>query len=1307
MSAEPMDQLSPLQKAALAIKELRTRLNALEAARDEAIAIVGMDCRFPGADGWSAYWQLLAAGRDAISEVPPQRWDLAQYFDANANAPGKINTRHGGFLDRVDGFDAAFFGISPQEAEYMDPQQRLLLQLAWHALEDAGQPPAALRGSRTGVFVGITQNDYGMMQLAGPVQDIQAYTGTGNGFCFAAGRLAYALGAQGPTWAVDTACSSSLVALHQACQSLRSGECELALVAGVQLNLAPQMQVFLAKTQSFSPQGRCRSFDESANGFVLGEGIGVVVLRRLSVAQARRDAVRAVIRASAVNHGGPAGGLTVPNEAAQEALLREALARARLAPDDIDFIEAHGSATELGDPIEVGALRAVFAGRAADKPLLLGAVKTNFGHLSAAAGIAGLIKLVLMLEQERIAPNLHFEQPSSRIPWQGFAVRVPTAVEPWPRGQRPRRAGVSSFGLSGTNAHVVLEEAPLTVEPEATVAERPAHLLALSARSPGALRALAQAYLRLPPDIPLADLCYSANSGRSHFAQRLVLQVATPEQLRQGLSDFLAGTAPEGLGASRVAKGGPGRLAMLFGDTVDVDQVRALATSEASVAASLARCAAAGAPMAVPAAATLACQIALAELWIGWGLRPEAVAGSGKGGLAALYVAGVLDLQEAFRALAGHSVRGRAAAISVFSAVDGKRLSCLAGETQCLTAAAGIGAAALPALRGEGFTTQIGIHGRAELGASPEAEVLWLTLAAPPEAGLWPLLLQGLAALYRRGHAVDWAGFDAGRGRSRLRLPVYPFEEQRYWRETSASLPTRPLPDGNIEQAPADSLVGLLGKQLEAAGTAINEVVARQLAALKARADALPLDQAPAAAAPVDRLGDWRLLRLAAEDETALDALGQALASDVHQPLQGCHGSGCELRMLVHGGRDEAIAALGLGPAPRDVRRVISARAGGRPSLVFMFPGVGDHYLGMARGLYQHAAEFRVEVDRCCAFLQPLLGVDLREVIYPLAEAPAAHGKSAVAPGPAAAGPDLRAMLGRGKAAADPAEARLNQTAHSQPAVFVVEYALGRLWQARGVVPEAMIGYSIGEYAAACLAGVIEVEDALRLIARRAQLIETLPQGVLLTVPLAEAKLQSRLGADLSLALSCTPGMCVVGGTEAAVSRLEMSLRGEEIVSRRLPGSHAFHSHMLAPLHQSLVELVSGFRLRPPRIPYLSNLSGRWITAAEATDPVAWARHTWQTVRFAEGMAQLLTQEGRIFLEVGPGQSLGSFVLQHPAAQRLRDKLVLPSLRNRYERQPDEAFFLTTVGKLWLAGVNLEARGDNGERATQASAALS
>ena len=425
---------------------------------------------------------------------------------------------------------------------------------------------------------------------------------------------------------------------------------------------------------------------------------------------------------------------------------------------------------------------------------------------------------------------------------------------------------------------------------------------------------------------------------------------------------------------------------------------------------------------------------------------------------------------------------------------------------------------------------------------------------------------------------------------------------------------------------------------------------------------------------------------MAANDETSLEKLGAELANEAaaqpNKTLDGINGTGPQRSMLVHRGADDARTALGKDGAPRDLKRIISAKAGADRSVVFMFPGVGDHYLRMGQGLYASEPVFRSNFDWCCGYLKSSASLDLQPVLYP---------PQAVAPTPDVAPkkPDLRAMLGRG-AAADPAETLLNQTVHSQTLVFIIEYALGKMWLARGITPQAMIGYSIGEYAAACLAGVIAPEDALTLIARRAQMIAQLPHGVMLAVPLPESKVASMLGNELSLSIVSTPNQCVVGGPEAAIAELEQRLRGAEIVSRRLPGTHAFHSRMLAPLHDALVELVSGFKLHAPRIRYVSNLTGNWITDSEACDPAYWARHTWQTVRFADGLGRLLDTEGRIFLEIGPGQSLGSFVLQHPAAVQLRDKIVLPSLKNRYEQQPDEAFFLSTLGKLWLAGTQFE-----------------
>jgi acyl transferase domain-containing protein len=395
ITPEHAQDLEQLQRALTALKKMRTRLETVEKTQREPIAIVGIGCRFPGgANSPAAFWQLLQNGVDAIGEVPPDRWNVAEFYDPDSTLRGKIQTRHGGFIKDIDKFDPDFFGIAPREANAMDPQQRLILEVAWEALEDAGQAPAKLAGSQTGVFIGIGLNDYGQMQVPDQTVDptlLDIYTISGNALCITANRLSYFLDLRGPSMAIDTACSSSLVAVHLACQSLRKGECGLALAGGANVLLSPNTYLTLAKF--LAPDGRCKTFDARANGYVRGEGAGVIVLKTLSQALADGDNIYAVIRGSAVNQDGYSSGLTVPNGVAQQALLREAVKNAGIEPSKVSYVEAHGTGTSLGDPIEANALGAVFgAGRPAGNPCAIGSVKTNIGHLEAGAGIAGLIR---------------------------------------------------------------------------------------------------------------------------------------------------------------------------------------------------------------------------------------------------------------------------------------------------------------------------------------------------------------------------------------------------------------------------------------------------------------------------------------------------------------------------------------------------------------------------------------------------------------------------------------------------------------------------------------------------------------------------------------------------------------------------------------------------------------------------------------------------------------------------------------------------------------------------------------------------
>ena len=425
--------LTPTKRALLEIRQLRAQLAEAEKAWHEPIAIVGMGMRLPGGvHDAESFAKLLWSGGDAVTEIPADRWSLDAFYAEDPDAVGKMTTRHGAFLEHVDQFDAEFFGISPREAASMDPQQRLMLEVAWEALEDAGHAPSSLDGSRTGIYVGVANNDYGRA-LFSHTDLIDAYVSTGNAYSVVAGRLSYFLGLQGPSIAIDTACSSSLVALHLACQGLRLGECDLALAGGVNVILTPELNINFSKARMMAPDGRCKTFDAAADGYVRGEGCATVVLRRLSDALADGDRILAVIRGSAVNQDGRSGGLTAPNGPAQEAVVRAALKIGEIEPGTVSYIETHGTGTPLGDPIEVGALGAVFAkGRDANHPLIIGSVKSNIGHLEAAAGIAGLIKVVLGLQRQEIPPNLHFKSGNPRIDWAGLPMTVPTAVTSWP-----------------------------------------------------------------------------------------------------------------------------------------------------------------------------------------------------------------------------------------------------------------------------------------------------------------------------------------------------------------------------------------------------------------------------------------------------------------------------------------------------------------------------------------------------------------------------------------------------------------------------------------------------------------------------------------------------------------------------------------------------------------------------------------------------------------------------------------------------------------------------------------------------------
>ncbi|HEX2092756.1 MAG TPA: condensation domain-containing protein, partial [Longimicrobiaceae bacterium] len=866
------------------------------------VAIVGMAGRFPGASGIDEFWRNLRTGTRSLRRFTEEELAAAGVPERELRSPGYVPVS--GVLDDVELFDAAFFGFTPREALVMNPQQRVFLECAWEALERAGYASRTYPG-RIGVYASESLNRYMLDVLSQPalVEAVGEFQVVVSNTAPLATLTSYKLGLEGPSLNVQTACSSSLVAVHLACQSLLSRETDVALAGGVRVGVPHHQGYRYGPGSIVSPTGECSPFDAAACGSVAGSGAGVVVLKRLEDALVDGDVIHAVIRGSAVNNDGDRKvGFTAPRSEGQAAVISEALAAAGVEPEEVGFVETHGTGTEVGDPIEVAGLTAAF-GEGRPRSCALGAVKASIGHLDAAAGVVGLIKAALALEHGELPPSPYFRSPNPRIDFDRSPFYVNPELRPWERNGTPRRAGVSSFGIGGTNAHVVLEEAP-QMRPSGP--SRPWQLLVLSARTPAALEAgtdrLAE-HLLDHPEQKLADVLHTLRVGRRRFMHR---------------------------------------------------------------------------------------------------------------------------------------------------------------------------------------------------------------------------------------------------------------------------------------------------------------------------------------------------------------------------------------RVLVCRGREDAAAAL----VTRDARRLLEGTQDRdeRP-VAFLFPGVGDHYVQMARGLYEAEPVFRREVDRCAEILRAHTGADVREALFPGDPAPEQAAGAAVAePG---ASTDLRAMLGRGAMAVDDP---LGRTEWAYAATFVVEYALARLWMSWGVLPEAMIGHSLGEYVAATVAGVFTLEDALALLAHRARLISALPAGAMLALPLDPAEVRVRLRAGLALAAHNAPGLCTVSGPAEAVAALESELAAEGVACRRLNAQHAFHSAEMEPVAAHLAERLRTMRLAPPEIPFVSNVTGTWIRAEEAVEPEYWTRHLCRTVRFAEGMAELLKDASRVLLEVGPGRTLGTFALHAGAAE----EAVHASLRHAYTRQSDQAHLMESLGRLWIAGVRVD-----------------
>lgn len=781
---------SSAKRALLAMRDVRAELDALRDKADQRIAIIGMGCRFPGASSPDAFWQMLCERRSGVREVPAERWDFARFFHPDARTPGKIAGRWGGFLEDLDQFDASFFGISPREAPHVDPRQRKMMEIAWEALEDAGIPPFSLAGSATGVYMATLSSDYDTI-LCRNYGRISASTGTGTANSIIANRLSYFLDLHGPSLTLDTACSGSLLTIELACRSLRNGETSLAIAGGASINLLPKGDVFFSAAGALSPTGECNAFDAEADGIVRSEGAGVVVLKRLADAIDDGDRIYAVIRGGAINHDGASNGIMAPNSEAQKRVLREAYRNAGISPGDVQYVEAHGTGTPLGDPIEISALAGAMAEGRNGKPLMLGSLKTNVGHMEAAAGVASVIKVALAMYNSTLPPNRQFTEWNPHMPALPFPMDVLSERRNWPVNGGRRFAGVSAFSFGGTNAHLVLEEAP-TIAPAQPVDEEPrSFVLPLSAKSPAALQALIEAYrLKLAAGeepCELRDLSFTASVRRSHHPVRFAAAASNLQEMDAQLARGTAGQRNitrlafvfsgqgshwKGMGLGLMPIEPVFRQALETCDRFFRQQAGWSILDEISSGELLDQ-------TDLSQAAVFSMQVALFELWRSWGIEPDAVIGQSLGEVAAAYASGALKLESAVavvhhrsRLMATLSGQGKTAVVGLaperaraamavwaselsFAGSSGPETSVVSGTPRAISAmveslqAEGIFAQALPgvdvalhgpameSLRGE---LEASLHGidfdLAKTGMMSTVTGAWLN-GSRPDARYW------------------------------------------------------------------------------------------------------------------------------------------------------------------------------------------------------------------------------------------------------------------------------------------------------------------------------------------------------------------------------------------------------------------------------------------------------------------------------------------------------------------------------------------------------------------------------------------
>ncbi|WP_370418228.1 acyltransferase domain-containing protein [Streptomyces sp. QH1-20] len=1209
------------------------------AAGHEPVAVVGMACRFPMADNATEFWELLLSGTDTVGAVPPGRWDPADFVDPDPSAPAKMMTDRAGYLrGRLDEFDPLFFGISPREAAEMDPQQRLFLEVAWEALENAGMANDALAGSRTGVFAGVIWHDYA--ELAAPaLHGVVPHSATGRARNMVANRLSYVLGLRGPSVAVDTACSASLYALHLACQSLWLGESTAALAGGVNLLISPGTSVALSKFGGLSPDGRCKTFDARADGYGRGEGCGVVVLKRLSRALADGDDIWCLVPGSAANNDGLSNGLTAPNPLAQEEVLRDAYQRAGVRPGEVHFIETHGTGTALGDPIEAAALSAVLSeGRPADAPLILGAVKTNIGHLEGAAGIAGFIKTALALRHRRIPRNLHFERPNPHIDFEGLGLRVPRDAEPWPEDRAPL-AGVSSFGWGGTNVHVVMEgwrePAPLP----ATVPARPRETPEEAVPSPRTV------FVCSPHGQQWAGM------GRRLFRTEPVFRRAV-ERCDAALLPHTGWSVVDAL----FPAGETGRTDR----TDDTDRTDSLGpndtTARTDATDRLDR-------VDVAQPVLFAVQIGIAAWLEAAGVRPHAVVGTCFSEITAAVIAGILDLPDGARLVHHYSraqsrVAGRGGAMAVVelpaeelaeyttdahglsvAGLYGPRSTALAGHVDALRTA-------LATWKSQGV-----LCGMVRIDAavhSPDmdpvlAELESGTAGITPRPGRIPMV----SAV--TGAPVEWREITPGYFARGLRQPVRLTDAVAHLAATGHG------PFVEISAHPV--LLHALRQHVTAVGT-----MRRGRDDREGLGDAL--EELARAGVPVtgpgagDRGGE--LFTLSAATPEALRELARrtavlpapaALRDLAHTAARRTHHA-WRLAVVARD-TDElgaALSAFARGEEPAGLH-ASAAPVVDPPKVAFVFPGQGSQWIGMGRELAAREPEFHAALRECDDAVGAYAGWSVLDELV-----------------------------------ADERHSRLARIDVVQPMLFSIEVALAALWRSWGVVPDAVIGHSMGEIAAAHVAGALGLEDAVRIICGRSALLRRVSgQGAMLA---AELTLEEALRAvegheqSVAVAVSNSPRSTVLSGDERVLTDISRDLDRADVFWRWVKVDVASHSPQMDPLREDLLATLRGISPRSGTVPLYSTVTGE-VASGESLDAHYWVRNLRDPVLFSDQIGRLLRDDVGAFVEMSPHPVLVPTVGQSIAHAGDGRAQALPSLRRH---EGERAVLLESLGRLHVLG---------------------